>query len=375
MERNFCTVEELIKSGKIRKGDFVEYVPTVGKYVTKKEETGWEPEVIETDLNAKWIFHGYDEEKKSFCIKTADGVNEVTLSGSIGFVRGPEVLHAICKECYSIPEKGIYARSMVVEDYNEETGFVLPEKPNRFAFYPCGSKVSGEIEYNGKMYKKVECYQFVRFYMCDSGGKEEVDKNGIVYRKPLKNKPVFVTETYYYNNRAINISKCHWLASPCVSPNSSGADLRVRYASSSGVYAYLLYVAGGSTYSISRGVRPLVSLSSMLRVDITDEHRDGSSREKAWKLVISNDVNDNDCTNKEIDTTAIETSENIPNKTDMEESKYKIVRVQDKDLMTAFDKLENEVNKLIWQGFEIVDKFEMYFQNNTIILMQQVIKK
>ena len=87
MERKFCTVEELIKSGRIRNGDFVEYVPTAGRYVTKKEETGWEEEVIETDLDAKWIFHGYDEYANYFCIKTADGVNEVTLNGSLYYIR------------------------------------------------------------------------------------------------------------------------------------------------------------------------------------------------------------------------------------------------------------------------------------------------
>lgn len=62
-----------------------------------------------------------------------------------------------------------------------------------------------------------------------------------------------------------------------------------------------------------------------------------------------------------------------------EESRYKIVRVQDVDLITAFDKLEVEVNKLIFKGFKSVANFEMYFDVNlgdkTIILMQQMIKE
>ena len=286
MEARVCTVQELFESGKLRKGDYIEYAPAAGRYFTSLEDTGWGTQIIETDLNARWIVHDYDKEKKTFSIKTEDGVNDVSLRGAVGFIKGPDTLHAICKECYSIPLKGIYARSMVVEDYNEELGFVPPENPDRFAFYPCGSKVSGEIEYNGKIYKKVEHGdKFVRFYMCDGGGKEEVDKNGIVYRRPLKNKPVFVTETFYYNNRAINISKCHWLASPCVNLFSSYANFRVHYASSSYVGAYYLYSSYGSEYCDSYGVRPLVSLSSMLQVDITDEQRDGSSPEKAWKIV------------------------------------------------------------------------------------------
>ena len=286
MEARVCTVQELLKSGRLKKGDYIEYAPAAGRYVTSLEDTGWGTQIIETDLNARWIVHDYDEEKKIFSIKTEDRVNDVSLRGSVGFVKGPDTLHAICKECYSIPEKGIYARSMVVEDYNEETGFVLPEKPNRFAFYPCGSKVSGEIEYNGKMYKKVEHgVPFVRFYMCDGGGKEKVDKNGSVYRKALKNKPIFVTETHYYYENIINISKSHWLASPCVDLYSSYADFRVHYARSSNVSAYRLYRSDGDEDCLSLGVRPLVSLSSMLHVDITDEHRDGSSPEKAWKIV------------------------------------------------------------------------------------------
>ena len=375
MERKFCTVEELIKSGRMRKGDYVEYVPTAKRYVTKKEETGWEPEAIETDMNAKWILHGFNEEEKSFSIKTADGVNFVTLYGAIGFMRGPKTLDAICRECYSIPEKGIYARSMTIEDCNEEVGFVPPEEPERYAYYPCGSKVSGEIEFNGNMYKKVaHGYKTARFYMCDGGGKEVVDENGIVYRTPLRNNPVFVTETYSYYKGYECFSDPHWLASPCVGLISSGANFNVHIARSSSVDASYLCDSYGFEYCYSYGVRPLVSLSSMLQVDITDENRDGSSPEKAWKLVIDNEIHESKCIADNFNANN-EDNMNLVTEMKTEEERYKIVTVQDVDLMSASNKLEAKVNKLIAEGFEAVGEFKMSVQSKAVILLQQMIKK
>lgn len=55
-----------------------------------------------------------------------------------------------------------------------------------------------------------------------------------------------------------------WLASSCVSCISSSADFCVHLAGGGGVDAYLLLGSDGYTYSGSGGVRPLVSLSSMV---------------------------------------------------------------------------------------------------------------
>ena len=375
MKRKFCTVEELIKSGRMRKNDYVEYVPTAGKYVTKKEETGCESEIIETDVDAKWILHGFDEEQKKFSIKTEDGVNKVTLVGAIGFVYGPKTLEAICRECYSIPEKGIYARSMTVEDRNEEVGFVPPEKPERYAYYPCGSQVSGEIEFNDNVYKKVAHFdKRARFYLSDGGGKEVADENGIICRIPLENNPVFVTKTYYSYKHYERLLRPYWLASPCVNLLSSYAFFGVHGACSDIVSAYFLYSSGGYAGGGGYGVRPLVSLSSTLRIDITDGERDGSSPEKAWKLVIDNEICESSCI---LDDSNVNNEDNMNLVTEMkvEEGRYKIVTVQDADLMSASKKLEAKVNKLIAEGFEAVGEFKMSAQDKVFILLQQMIKK
>ena len=76
-----------------------------------------------------------------------------------------------------------------------------------------------------------------------------------------------------------------WLASQCVNLYSSFADFYVRNAGSSGVYAYGLCSSGGDESSLSRGVRPLVSLGSMLQIDTSDAARDGSTSAKAWKII------------------------------------------------------------------------------------------
>ena len=62
-------------------------------------------------------------------------------------------------------------------------------------------------------------------------------------------------------------------------------------ASSEGVGGgNVLYYSFGGSFGDSVGVRPIVSLNSMLQVDISDERRDGSLPEKAWKVLFDSNI-------------------------------------------------------------------------------------
>lgn len=287
MEMKLCKVEVLLRKRRIRSGDYVEYHPRPGKYVTKREETGSKPEVIETDLTQKWILHDFNLEKKMFSIATEYPVNQLTLTGSMGFEKGPEVMDAICRECYSIPRMDIFARSMTLADRNARLALVPFENMKRYAFYPFGSEVAGQIEHNGKFYEKMAHHaKTARFYSHDGGGVERTDENGIRYREPTNENPVFVTETYYYHySKVENYLGSYWLATQCCMLSEASAIFNMRYVHGGSVRAKALEYSSAFSCEGCFKLRPIVSFSTDLMLDVSDESRDGSSPEKAWRFL------------------------------------------------------------------------------------------
>ena len=76
-----------------------------------------------------------------------------------------------------------------------------------------------------------------------------------------------------------------WLASSAIYLDSSYATFGMLYASSGIVGMGILKKSTGGSYNCGCGVRPLVSLDSMIKIDTSDISRDGSTAAKAWKLV------------------------------------------------------------------------------------------
>ena len=280
---------------KVKVGDYVEYIPDTAEYTTDTNNTGYtSTQTLKTETK-DWRVLYVNSETGEVLLTTNGIVNSGTyLRGTKGYFRGPTELNNICEALYSNRSLGITARSMTVEDLNKACNYTPSEPTTRYAYYPYGTSVSGTIEYNGKTYTKTAHYSSTsKFYTSDGGGVEKTDGDGFTYRTPEADKPVYVTHTYYYyspsskNSTVGSIlgSSYGWLASPCVYLNSYGAGFEVRFASSSIVNAGDLYDSRGDARSNSHGVRPLVSLGSMLQIDASDTARDGSTSAKAWKLI------------------------------------------------------------------------------------------
>ena len=280
-------------------GDYVEYIPDTAEYTTDTNNTGYTSAQTLNTETKDWRVLYVNSETGEVLLTTNGIVNDGTyLQGTKGYFRGPTELNNICKALYSNSSLGITARSMTVEDLNKACNYT-PSEPTRYAYYPRGTTFEeGEttIEYNGKTYTKTAHYSSTaKFYTSDGGGVEKTDGDGFTYRIPEANNPVYVTLTYYYytpsskNSTVGSIlgSSYGWLASPCIYHNSTFAVFSVRRvrSSSSGVSAGSLYESRGSTNSSSCGVRPLVSLGSMLQIDSSDTARDGSTSAKAWKII------------------------------------------------------------------------------------------
>ena len=282
----------------LKVGDYVEYVPDTAEYTTDINNTGYtSAQTLNTETKDWRVL--YVNSETGEVLPTTNGIvnNRTYLEGTKGYLGGPTELNNICKALYSNSSLGITARSMTVEDLNKACNYTPSEPTKRYAYYPIGTTfVDGDktIEYNGKTYtKKAYGYSTARFYTSDGGGIEKTDGDGFTYREPKAGNPVYVTGTdYYYNpeskNRTVGSilgTSDGWLASPCVDLFSSYADFCVREANDLNVSTKNLCSSVGYAVNYGRGVRPLVSLGSMLQIDTSDTARDGSTSAKAWKII------------------------------------------------------------------------------------------
>ena len=283
---------------KVKVGDYVEYIPDTAEYTTDTNNTGrTSTQTLNTETK-DWRVLYVNSETGEVLLTTNGIVNNGTyLQGKKGYFRGPTELNNICKALYSNSSLGITARSMTIEDLNKACNYT-PSEPTRYAYYPKETTFAeGDttIEYNGKTYTKTSHGDSTaKFYTSDGGGIEKTDGDGFTYREPEAGNPVYVTQTYYgYYNPSLSNSTVGsilgnswgWLASPCVGIDSSYAIFGVRRADGGGVNVDFLYYSIGFTNSYSNGVRPLVSLGSMLQIDSSDTARDGSTSAKAWKII------------------------------------------------------------------------------------------
>ena len=280
-------------------GDYVEYIPDTAEYTTDTNNTGYTSAQTLNTETKDWRVLYVNSETGEVLLTTNGIVNNGTyLQGTKGYFRGPTELNNICKALYSNSSLGITARSMTIEDLNKACNYTPSEPTTRYAYYPKGTTFAeGDttIEYNGKTYTKIahDDSSTAKFYTSDGGGVVKTDGVGFTYREPEANNPVYVTETWYeYNPGSKNSTvgsilggSLGWLASPCVGLNSSRAAFSVRDANSSNVSADSLYYSHGYAGIRSEGVRPLVSLGSMLQIDTGDTARDGSTSAKAWKII------------------------------------------------------------------------------------------
>ena len=262
------TQEEIL--AKIKVGDYVKYSPLTKTITTDISKTGYtSAQTLTTTSNTQWRIFSIDEATGEVLITTQGPTNtdtKVYLRGSTGYLHGAEELNRICKELYSSGD--LTARSMTIEDINKAVGGYDPTTDSNYGT---------EYEYTSGT-----------FYTYQENGNTVTSETP---KAASSSNKVKVKYTYYNNNPGIknatvgNIlgSSDGWLASPCVGAHPGGAYFLVRFASSSNVYGFGLYLSIGNADSHAYGLRPLVSLSSKL-IDIAEEGKDGTTLEKAWSL-------------------------------------------------------------------------------------------
>lgn len=311
---------------KLEIGDYVEYTPVTAssQYVTnpagrKDLYTGYSSQTLTQATGLTWRVIKVDESTGEVLITPTDAVNTGTyLKGAPGYLNHKNVLDDICKTLYSNTELGVTARSMKLEDLD----YTVSDSTTRYAYYPSNTPTDQLVdkEYNGVTYtakahtsSKNSPYNDWTFWEYDhvySGEQKATYTETVTIGDETYNytyeyaKPIEVEEngstTYYpvlvsYKRgsatggnstaRACIGSTYGWLASSYVRPSTSYAYFHVRNVYSSGHYNFRLAFSHGDAASGSGGVRPVVSLGSTLKVDISDATRDGNEPETAWKII------------------------------------------------------------------------------------------
>lgn len=276
-------------------GDYIEYSgATDNSYILREDLTGYSIEngKVLTPVNVNWRVWKVKNDGTVLIIPEKP-VNNFYLKGATGFVNSVDVINDVCKiyanERYGVSSDDI--RSLAIEDLEDVSLDFTTIKDNfqkDDPSYPQYGQTN--LEYYGTSYTS-------GIFYTESDG-VTINKAGII---ASVNNPVVIKQTCYRidrptwksieNNKFSDITygslidNTHsWFASTCTDLSSSGACFSVYSGCSSSVYALGLYNNVTDFAKDSGGVRPLVSLSSTLEIDVSDTTKDGSSPEKAWRI-------------------------------------------------------------------------------------------
>lgn len=264
---------------KISVGDFVNYSPREENkamlYKNRIYDAASTEQIKLTSSKTNWRILYIDEETCDILLTTdvaptlydesSSDIGGLQLKGSLGYVNGAKELDIICKELYSNPGKGIYARSMNVEDLNKITGF--------------DPKLASA--YFGKLYT----YTSGKFYTYEENGKTMTVMSP---KEATEEEEVTIKHTYFENMltgkvREILGNGWSWLASTCVNVGSEYIGFDMHVLLSGKITAYDLCDSFGVSRDSSFDIRPVISINAR-RLNIDDKSKNGNTIESAWNI-------------------------------------------------------------------------------------------
>ena len=277
---------------KVKVGDYVNYTPTSATVQTDPSKTGYATiETLTTDTSAKWRIFSIDEETGKILITTQGPVNALTLTKAEAYIYGVNEIDTFCNKLYSNVSKRLFARSMIVEDIDNECGYVPTESSKlKYAYYPNKTQEEylKDVKIGEKVYRAKKLYgnsDISKFYTWD-------DKNGITYISKSKeeynnaiyeNNLLLVSGIWYayspkiYNKLIGEIlsDSTGWLGSRMLDLITNPPRFNIVCASSEALVSHSLIFASGESLEYSHGLRPVISFN-INQLDISDITKDGS---------------------------------------------------------------------------------------------------
>ena len=285
-------ISYIIDRQKLKIGDYVEYTPTPKESYnllsTASGTTNNQEIVQDTSLTWQIININYNDGSVEL-ISSRDTSQMVSLKGALGYNNGVFILNDICKNLYSNSELGINARCINVSDIeNKMSAEGLGARDN--------AKSSANIKYgNTKTYNKVLSYPVLYAQENGSGiGSNEVKQDGIGVNDSFYDEPTTDTvqetnmltvkqtlyslsdipESYFKDNTFYNIifktEGNFWLASRTHSSAEEYASFGIRLIYHDRMYAHGIYNSDNVTYLRSCALRPIITLTSKIKLDNGD---------------------------------------------------------------------------------------------------------
>ncbi len=290
------TIGQSITREGIKVGDYVNYTydqKTTGYSLLATQSGYTSNQTINQKSGMKWrVLNIHENGTVDLIADIASTDQIIYFQGALGYNNGVYLLNDICKELYSNSTLGITARSVDLEDIEEqmnETGIAA-----RDAYI-----------YNGVQYGKTKTYTGNYAYYPNLYAKEkgsgidtaEVNTNGIGesdngYTSPTtetsrKASSLTVTQTYYYLDNTpanyfkdynessstvrdilFNTGTTYWLASHDVECYSTRATFGLRYVSIDYFNGSRLFNSDGTTGNPAHRLRPIVSLRANIKIEV-----------------------------------------------------------------------------------------------------------
>ena len=284
-------------------GDYIEYIPDTvsesyklyGKYsgygISSSKPEGTDQEIKQDTLSWQ-ILKIYED--GSMDIIGSPTSKRVYLQGAIGYNNGVYLMHDICKELYSKRSEGIEARSVSLEDFEDES--------NRGNWKSVRDSYTNNLVQYGKSktYTNANYRHYPNLYAQENGSginttitKTNGIKNTDKYYTSLTTETsskatssLTVTQTYYYitisetnyGESAKVLSKnnvAYWLASRNSDCGSNTANFSLCYASTN-INGGIMFRSDGSVSISGSGLRPIVSLESNVQLSIKTQGTNGT---------------------------------------------------------------------------------------------------
>lgn len=286
----------LEKTYGLKIGDYVNYTyDTVSAgYSLSKAHSGYSSDktIRQPTTKLQWMVLGLDKNGNIELISATPAQTDVYFQGAAGYNNGVYLLNDMCEKLYSNSTLGIKARSLTIEDIEEQ--FSDAGKNARE-----GYKDSSNIKYGGtQSYYRNNKYPLIYAEEAGSGVNGTIREGGIEksvafyskenltaeYRtaqdKDGNNTSLNTTQTYYkfsntpssyfqneiFHNMIFGTGTHYWLASRCVYCGSTDAYFGLRIVDGAGLYSSNLFTSNANP-SRDHYLRPVVSLGSGVSVD------------------------------------------------------------------------------------------------------------
>lgn len=308
-------ISDKVKNEIVKVGDYVQYTPDIintsdSGYTNLISELGtYSGSTANTTSTLKqdslnWRVLDVTDDGEVRLISDGPTTSKITLYGAKGYNNAVKLLDDACKTLYNNTMFVSKAQNLKIEDFQKHLKYDYTQFEN---LYVDTGKYGG---FSNTPYTENTYYPVIYKQEKNNGigGKKQVgtldlsEQTQLVDDDTEKTSNLSVTQTQWYKEKILeddyfemiynNIFKkdkdkndypTYWLSSRCVRANENTADFAVYTSNDSGSFgARVLYFSKNTNINFSFAFRPVITLKSDIKLDITDTTKDGSTAANAW---------------------------------------------------------------------------------------------